>query len=128
MAFRALVKIGNYELPEPTTYSAITSDLVDSARNVQGRMVGSVVRSNVSKIEITWRYLTAKQWSDILKRFRGSSGGNFINLVEFYDQSAAGWVTKEMYVSDRKSGMWRRDPKTGDVMGWTDCSLNLIEV
>lgn len=128
MAFRALVKIGKYELPEPATYSANTSDLVDSARNVQGVMVGSVVRSNVSKIELTWRYLTAEQWSDILKCFRSSSGGKFINLVEFYDQSVAGWVTKEMYVSDRSSGMWRRDPETGNVMGWTECSLSLIEV
>lgn len=128
MAFRPLVKIGDYELPEPATYSANTSDLVDSARNVQGVMVGSIVRSNVSKIELTWRYLTAEQWAEILKCFRGSSGGKFINLVEFYDQSVAGWVTKRMYVSDRKSGMWRRDPVTGDVMGWTDCSLNLIEV
>lgn len=128
MAFRALVKIGDYELPEPSTYSANTADLVDSARNVEGKMVGSVIRSDVSKVELSWSYLTAEQWSKILKCFRGSSGGKFINLVTFYDQSVAGWVTKEMYVSDRKSGMWRRDPKTGNVMGWTACSLSLVEV
>jgi len=33
-----------------------------------------------------------------------------------------------MYVSDRKAGMWRRHPTTGEVMGWTDCSLSLVEV
>ena len=128
MAIRTLVSIGDFALPEPSTYSGNTSTLVDSSRNVEGKMIGSVIRDDVAKVELTWRYLTIKQWADIQKCFRRSSGGKFINLVTFFDQSVGGWVTKEMYVSDRKAGMWRRDPKTGDVLGWTDCSLNLIEV
>ena len=128
MVFRALVSVGGYDFPEPSTYSGNTSTLVDSARNVMGSMVGSVIRDDVAKIEITWRYLTVKQWADIQKCFRNSSGGKFINLVTFFDQSVGGWVTKEMYVNDRTAGMWRRDPETGAVLGWTDCSLNLIEV
>ena len=128
MAIRALVSVGGYDFPEPSTYSGNTSTLVDSARNVMGVMVGSVIRDDVAKIEMSWRYLTVKQWADIQKCFRQSSGGKFINLVTFFDQSVGGWVTKEMYVNDRTSGMWRRDPETGDVLGWTDCSLNLIEV
>lgn len=128
MAIRALVTIGDFALPEPSTYSGNTSTLVDSARNVEGKMIGSVIRDDVAKVELTWRYLTVKQWADIQKCFRLSSGGKFINLVTFFDQSVGGWVTKEMYINDRKAGMWRRDPDTGDVLGWTDCSLNLIEV
>ena len=128
MAARTLVSIGDFALPEPSTYSGNTSTLVDSARNVEGKMIGSVIRDDVAKVELTWRYLTVKQWADIQKCFRLSSGGKFINLVTFFDQSVGGWVTKEMYVNDRKAGMWRRDPDTGDVLGWTDCSLNLIEV
>lgn len=128
MAFRALVSVGGYDFPEPSSYSGNTSTLVDSARNVQGRMVGSVIRDDVAKVEISWRYLTVKQWADIQKCFRQSSGGKFINLVSFFDQSIGGWVTKEMYVNDRKAGMWRRSPENGDILGWTDCSLALIEV
>ena len=129
MAFRALVSVGGYDFPEPSSYVGTTSTLVDSARNVEGKMVGSVIRDDVSKIEISWRYLTVEQWANIQKCFRQSSGGKFINLVDFFDQSVGGWVTKEMYVSDRPTqGMWRRDPKTGDVLGWTDCKLSLIEV
>ena len=128
MAFRALVSVGDYDFPEPSTYSGNTSTLVDSSRNVQGKMVGSVIRDDVAKIEISWRYLTVEQWAKIQKCFRQNSGGKFINLVSFFDQSMGGWVTKEMYVSDRKSGLWRRSPETGDVLGWTDCSLSLIEV
>ena len=128
MAFRALVSVGSYDFPEPSTYSGNTSTLVDASRNVQGKMVGSVIRDDVAKIEISWRYLTVEQWARIQGCFRQSSGGKFINKVTFFDQSVGGWVTKEMYVNDRKSGLWRRNPNTGDVLGWTDCSLALIEV
>ena len=128
MAFRALVSVGGYDFPEPSAYSANTSTLVDSSRNAEGRMVGSVIRDDISKVEISWKYLTVEQWASIQKCFRQGSGGKFINLVTFFDQSVGGWVTKEMYVNDRKAGMWRRDPQNGDVLGWTDCSLALIEV
>ena len=126
MAFRALVTVDGYDFPEPSTYSANTSTLVDSARNVEGRMVGSVIRDDISKVEISWKYLTVEQWASILKCFNGFE--NFVTNVTFFDQSKGGWVTKEMYVNDRKAGMWRRDSVTGDVLGWTDCSLALIEV
>ena len=127
MAFRALVKVGEYDFPEPSAYSATTSTLVDSARNVSGELVGSIIRENISKIEISWKYLTVGQWASIQKCFNESKGGAFVNQVEFFDQSVGGWVKKPMYVSDRKSGLWRRDPSNGDVLGWTDCSLSLIQ-
>ena len=128
MAFRALVSVGGYDFPEPSAYSANTSTLVDSSRNAEGRMVGSVIRDDISKVEISWKYLTVEQWASIQKCFRQGSGGKFINLVTFFDQSAGGWVTKEMYVGDRKASVFKRDPTTGDLLGWVDPSLSLIEV
>jgi hypothetical protein len=120
----ALVSIGGFEFPEPSTYSATTSTIVDSARNVQGRVVGSVVRNDVAKIEMTWKYLTAAQWASILSLFTNS----FYNDVYFLNQATNAYTTRTMYVSDRNAAMWRRDPKTGAVMGYTNCSLSLIEV
>ena len=128
MAFRALVKVGDYEFPEPSTYSGNTSTLVDSSRNVQGVMVGSVIRDDVAKIEISWRYLTVEQWARIQKCFRQDSGGKFINKVNFFDQSVGGWIDRDMYVSDRKASVFRRDPNTGELLGWVDPSLSLIQV
>lgn len=128
MAIRALVSIDGYDLPEPSAYSGNTATLVDSGRNVEGRMIGAVVRDDVAKVEISWNYLTVAQWANINKKFKISSGGKFINNVTFFDQSAGTWVQKQMYVSDRSAGMWRRDPNTGDILGWTDCKLSLIEV
>ena len=122
----ALVTVGTYEFPEPSSYSAITSTLVDSGRNVEGKMVGAVIREKVSKIEISWKYLTIEQWARILQCF--STTDTFVNDVHFFDQTLGSMDTKPMYVSDRKAGMWRRDPLTGRVLGWTDCSLSLVEV
>ena len=120
----ALVTVAGTPLPEPSEYSSSTSTLVDSARNVEGRVVGSVVRSDVAKIEIKWRYLTAQQWASVLSLFTN----NFYNSVKFFNQTTAGYTTRDMYVGDRSAGMWRRNPTTGEVMGFTDCSLSLIEV
>ena len=121
---KALVTVAGTALPEPSTYSGTTSTLVDSARNVKGYVVGSVVRSDVAKVEMTWKYLTAEQWATVLSLFKK----NFYNKVEFYDQTIAGWTTREMYVSDRSASMFRRDPATGAVLGYTDVSLSLVEV
>lgn len=120
----ALVTIGGYDLPEPSTYSAVTSTIVDSARNVAGYVVGSVVRPDVAKIELTWRYLTAEQWATVLSLFTTS----FYNDVRFLNQATNNYDIRTMYVSDRNASMWRRDPVTGDVMGYTNCSLSLVEV
>ena len=121
---KALVTVAGTALPEPSTYSGITSTLVDSARNVQGYVVGSVVRNDVAKVELTWKYLTAQQWASVLSLFKN----NFYNDVEFYDQTIADWTTRRMYVSDRSAGMFRRDPNNGNVMGYTDAKLSLVEV
>lgn len=120
----ALVSIGGFDFPEPSTYRATTSTIVDSARNVNGVVVGAVVRSDVAKIEMTWKYLTAQQWANVLSLFTNS----FYNDVRFLNQATNSYDTRVMYVSDRNADMWRRDPQTGDVMGYTGCSLSLVEV
>ena len=128
MGFKALVSVDGYDFPEPSAYSGITSTLVDSGRNVEGKMVGSVIRDDVSKVEISWKYLTVEQWARILKCFSQSAGGKFINNVTFFDQTVGDWVTKEMYVNDRKANVFRRNPNSGELMGWVDVNLALIEV
>lgn len=120
----ALVSIGGFDFPEPSTYNATTSTIVDSARNVSGYVVGSVIRNDVAKIELTWRYLTADQWAGILSLFSNS----FYNKVSFLNQVTNSFDERDMYVSDRNAGMWRRDPQSGTVLGYSNCSLSLVEV
>ena len=120
----ALVSIGGFQFPEPSSYTATTSTIVDSARNVSGYVVGSVIRSDVAKIEMSWKYLTAQQWATILSLFTNS----FYNDVTFLNQATNSYTTRTMYVSDRNAAMWRRDPQTGAVMGYTGCTISLVEV
>lgn len=124
----SLVEVAGVALPEPSTYSGLTATIVDSARNAEGRLIGAVVRDDVAKVELSWRFLTAAQWSNILKLFTISSGGGFTNSVRFFNQTTASYTTRQMYVSDRSAGMWRRDSDSGNVAGFTDCRLSLIEV
>ena len=128
MAIRALVTVGNFEFPEPSKYSGNTATIVDSARNAQGYTVGAVIRDDIGKVEMSWNYLTVKQWADILKCFSIARGGNFYNNVTFFCQDIGDWTTRQMYVSDRKADVFRRDPKTGEILGYTGASLSLVEV
>ena len=120
----ALVTVNGVELPEPSSYEGTTSTIVDSGRNVQGKVVGAVVRHDVAKVTMSWTYLTAKQWATILSLFTA----NFYCSVRFYNQATAGYTTRQMYVSDRTAGMWRRSPNNGRVMGWTGAKVSLVEV
>lgn len=120
----ALVTVGDFAFPEPSTYNATTSTIVDSARNVKGYVVGAVVRKSVAKIELSWRYLTAQQWANILSCFNDS----FFNATTFLDQTTNEYITRNMYVSDRTAGVFRRNPETGEVMGYTEAKLSLVEV
>lgn len=120
----ALVTVAGRALPEPSTYNATTSTIVDSGRNVAGEVIGTVVRSDVAKIELTWRYLTAEQWASVIGPFTSS----FTCSVRFFNQATASYTTRTMYVSDRTAGIWRRNPTTGAIMGYTQCALSLVEV
>ena len=117
-----------HPLPYPSYYDMTTAAVVDSARNVSGYVRGMVIRDNIAKGALKWRYLTAAQWSEILKLFTAAYGGNFYNKVRFFDQVAGDFVTRDMYISDRTAGGWKVDANTGYVTGWTDCALSLVEV
>lgn len=122
-----LVAIGNFDFPMPSTYEGNTADLVDSARNVNGVVIGAVIRSDVAKVSMTWNYLTTAQWAEMLKKFNPKYGGSFYNNVTFLNQSSGEYETRSMYVSDRKANLLWRD-KYGNFIGYQNCSLNLIEV
>jgi hypothetical protein len=122
-----------YALPEPAGYSSTVSTMVDSGTSVSGKVLGSVIRENVAQISMSWNYLSAEQWKQINDLFKERYETN----VCFYDQTTGAWTPewtnvefpkmREMTVSDRSAGMWRRD-SLGNVLGWTGCSIQLTEV
>lgn len=122
-----LVTIGSYAVPAPSTYSATTATLVDSGRNVQGKVIGAVIRDDVAKIAMTWNFISAQDWADLLSQFSPARGGGFYNSVTFFCQDTNAWETRQMYVSDRTANVFLRD-SAGNIRGYTGASLSLVEV
>ena len=92
-----------YVVPTPSTYVGNTATIVDSARNVDGYMIGTVIRNGVAKIQMSWNFITAQDWANLLKQFEPSYGGSFIRRVTFFNQTSGALETRSMYVGDRTS-------------------------
>ena len=126
---RALVSIAGHDIPDPSVYNATTSTIVDNGRNAEGKLVGAVIRDSMAKIECSWKYLPAATWAEILSLFNVSLGGSFTNPVTFFNQDTNDWETRDMYVSDKTAGMFFRNlDGTGEVKGFTECRIALVEV
>lgn len=125
-----------FVFPTPSKYTATTSTIVDSARNANGVMIGSVIRSDVAKIQMSWNYIDASDWAAILQQFEPAYGGAFIRRVTFFNQTYGYLSTRDMYVSDRTADSfllhsWTNTPDLsyfGLPRGYKDASLSLIEV
>ena len=124
---RAMVSIGDFDFPEPSTYSATTSTIVDSGRNVEGYVIGAVIRDDVARVDCSWNFISASDWAAILSKFSPARGGSFYNDVTFYCQDTNTWETREMYVGDRSAQVFLRN-KDGSIKGYQGASLALIEV
>lgn len=124
---RALVSIGGYDVPAPSTYQSTTATVVDSARNVKGYVVGAVIRENIAKAAMTWKFISAQDWADLLAQFDSTRGGNFYQDVTLFIQDTNSWETRTMYVSDRTANIFLRNPD-GSIKGYTDASMSIVEV
>lgn len=123
---RALVSIAGHDIPDPSTYAGTTATIVDAARNAAGVTIGAVIRDDVAKVSMTYKYIDAQAWADILALFSPARGGSFYNSVTFYCQDTNAWETRTMYVNDRTANVFlRRDD--GSIRGYTNASLNLIQ-
>lgn len=118
---------GGYAPPTPSTYDATTATIVDSARNTKGVMIGSVIRDDVAKISMTWKYISAQDWANFLALFSEQRGGHFQNQVYFFLQDTNSWEERTMYVSDRTASIFMRNPD-GTIKGYLNAKLSLIEV
>ena len=94
---------------------------------MEGYVIGAVIRDDVAKIELSYNFISAQDWADILAQFSIERGGKCYNNVTFFLQDTNSWVTREMYVNDRKASVFLRN-KDGSIRGYTGASLALIQV
>ena len=132
-----LVTIGGFVVPTPSEYIANTATIVDSARNVDGYVIGTVVRNNVAKISMKWKFISSANWAALLQQFEPAYGGNFYRDVTFFNQTSNSLETRTMYVSDRNSSgsflLYNAENAPSDDMiglprGFLDASMSLVEV
>lgn len=126
-----------FAVPTPSAYIGNTATIVDSARNTEGYMIGTVIRSGVAKIQMTWNFISAQDWAALLKQFEPAYGGAFIRDVTFFNQTSGQLETRTMYVSDRtSSGSFllyneQNAPNASQIglpRGYQGASFSLIEV
>ena len=126
MNFRPLMTVGGVPLPAPSDYKTNTADFFDGARNLLGKTIGTIIRSDVAKVEMRWSYIDAQEWADMLKLFKKNAGGRFYNTCTYYEQTLNDWDTRVLYVSDRNAGIFMRD-KQGQIRGYQNARIALIE-
>lgn len=121
----SFIKINGHEYPTPHRgLSLLDATIVDSARNANGVVVGQVVGRRQQKLDsLEWVYLTAAQWSAILKEFN-----NFYVTVTYPDMVNNTWTTRKMYPGDRTAEPFHLDPETGLPLDYLYCKVNLIDV
>ena len=127
LELKALITIGGYALPEPSSYSATTATIADTARNVKGVLIGSVVRDDVASVQMSWNFISTADWANILSKFSPAQNGAYVQPVTFFCQDTGDWQTRQMIVSDRQASVFKRD-KQGNIVGYTEAALSLEEV
>ena len=110
-------------------YNGISTTAVDSSRNANAKVIASVVRSDIAKVEAKWAYLTVEQYSALAKLFEQKYGGSFFVRVCFFDSIAGGFdCSREFYCGDRKVAFARiKCNEYYMPIGYENVGLNLIE-
>lgn len=120
----AFIKINGHEYPSPRRgLNLMVATIVDSARNANAVVTGQVVGREQQKISnLEWAYLTAAQWSAILREFR-----NFYVTVSYPDMVNNTWTTRKMYPGDRTAEPFHLDQVTQLPLDYINCKVNLID-
>lgn len=122
-----LYYFSDYTPPCPHEYVGTTSTIVDSGRNVNGHVVGGVVREDVAAVDVTYNYISIKDWAKILQQFNSKYGGSFYRRVTFFNQVSQALETRTFYVGDRTTGGMHIFDKKGMPTGWLGAKLSLVE-
>lgn len=120
----SFIKINGNAYPTPRRgLNMMAATIVNSARNANAVVVGQVVGREQQKLDnLEWGYLTAEQWSAILKEFK-----NFYVTVTYPDMVNNTWTTRKMYPGDRTATPFHLDPDTGLPKDYINCKVNLID-
>lgn len=102
--------------------SLIVLTNVDAGKNADGSFVGQRVGRDQYKIDsLQWYYLSANEWSKILKLFK-----DFRVLVRFPDMVNDGFITLAMYPGNRSATPCEFNEE-GLPTAYKNCKVNIID-
>lgn len=117
-------------LPTPSYSSAkqTASTLVNSGRSAgNGKLFAQRVGDrDLTKIEISWKYLTASQWSNVLNKI-GEGDEGFYVYIKYFDMTSNDFKIRQFYPSDRVATPFKINHDTKKVLSWLDCSVNFVD-
>lgn len=119
------ITINGIPFPTPKRGLGISiATSVDAARNANNVVVAQKLGRDVQKLDgLMWAYLTAEQWSTMLREFQ-----KFYVVVSYPDMVTNTWTTRKMYVGDRSAEPFKLDKDTGLPVSYINCKANLIDV
>ena len=120
----------NKFVPPTPSYNSLeqsSSSLVTSGRTASGAVIGTRVgKRNLSKINLSWSVLTAKQWADIQNAIKGSTDSSILFYVRYFDMERSSFIIRRMYAGDRSAKpLFLNDD--GTVKMWQSCTVNLVD-
>lgn len=120
----AYLKINGTAVPYPKRgVSTIVSTLVNSGRNIEGKVVGERIGRDQYKIDnLEWPWLTAAQWSQILQLVSG-----FKFTLTFWDPVTNAEKSIPAYCGDRSAEPYWVNSQ-GKPTHYRNCKVNLIDI
>ena len=121
----ALFTINGVELPYPA-YGLKTQRVqqVDSGRNALGQIVAQKIGRRQIKFDgLVWPHLKAADWSKILKEVE-----KFEGTLKYWDVLSMSFITRRVYWGDASEEYFKIDPKTGKVLEYINCAVNIIDM
>lgn len=120
----AYLAINGHDLPYPKRgVQPVVVTVVDAGRNANGAVVAQRVGRDQYKIDgLEWPWLSAAEWSRILKLF-----ANFFVYVTFQDPVSNAPKTLKMYCGDRSAEPYWIDDE-GNPLFYRNCKVNLIDM
>lgn len=124
MEEKGFIWINDLQVPSPDRgLNLVVSTNVSDGKNSNGEFVGQKIGRDQDKIDsLQWKFLTAEQWSAILREF-----DEFVVLVKFPDMVNNCWKTQRMYPGNRTASPWAVNPDTGLPSMYKDCKVNIVD-
>lgn len=119
-----MIWINGKKMPAPNnTMTIVRQQLVDSARNAKGEVVGTKINRRMLKLDsLEWSFLTAAQWHSILAEIE-----KFEGTLKFYDELTQTFTTRKVYWGDATEAPLEYDA-SGKVLRYKSCKCNIIDM